>query len=251
MAQLAFYRGEPALVSRDRPTGGWRHRYYKGGTFVSPSPRGAPWKVAEKNTADLFCYAYTPGAGDVIVELGAEFGTETVFLSRMVGPGGRVLAVEAHPWTYELLRRTVVANRLANVQVARLAVMGSDGSASITGGPGGSSLESSAVAGTGTIAVSAVSLPTLLARYGIGHVDLLKVNIEGAEREVIVEGASALDKVRHAVVSCHDFRAELGDGEAFRTAAEVESALRGRGFAVTGRPDDPRPWVRHYKYATR
>jgi len=56
--------------------------------------------------------------------------------------------------------------------------------------------------------------------------------------------------VRHAVISCHDFKADAGQGEVFRTGAVVDAALVRLGSDVTRRPDDSRPWVRHYRYAT-
>jgi FkbM family methyltransferase len=249
MGQLAVVRREPALVWRDGRVGGWVHRY-RHGVLVSPRPRGRPWKVAQQNTRDIFYYGYQPAPGDVVVELGAEYGTETVTLSRAVGPAGRVIAVEAHPWTCELLRATVAANALTNVTVVNAAVVGTAGPVRLSDG-GRSTLSNSVLLPGPGVEVPGCTLDGLVESMRLTRIDLLKVNIEGAELAALAGMESAIGLVRHAVISCHDFVADRGMGEEFRTSSGVDAALARWGFTVTTRPDDPRPWVPHYRYASR
>jgi FkbM family methyltransferase len=249
MAQLALMRRELCLVTRDR-SGGWRHRYTKG-VLVTPAPRKRSWKLSERDTIDLFLHRYEPQEGDVVVELGAGCGTETVTLSRLVGPTGRVIACEAHPWTTELLRRTVEENGLENVVVRHVAVADTSGVLSLTDTDSSGSHRNTVMAG-GDIEVPARSLDDLVAEEGLERIDLLKVNIEGAERLVVEGMDESVGIVRNAVISCHDFRADRGTGDdSFRTSAAVRGFLEGAGFRVSTRPDDPREWVRFYQYATR
>jgi hypothetical protein len=106
-------------------------------------------------------------------------------------------------------------------------------------------------AGVGGVEVPALSLPDLLAQENVSHVDLLKVNIEGAERPLFAAlTTSDVRSIRHIAVSCHDFRADSGDGESYRTGAAVDRDLARLGYQVTRRPTDPRPWVRDYRYAS-
>jgi hypothetical protein len=58
-----------------------------------------------------------------------------------------------------------------------------------------------------------------------------------------------LRTARRVVVSCHDFVADDGGDPAMRTYEDVEAILRATGRRLSGRPDDPRPWVRCYVYA--
>ncbi|MEU4240887.1 FkbM family methyltransferase [Actinoplanes sp. NPDC026619] len=90
-------------------------------------------------------YGYTVRPGDTEVELGAEYGTETVVLSRLAGPAGRVIAVEAHPWTCSLLQRTVDLNGLTNVAVVNAAAVGATGPVTIEDGPAEATLSHSVV----------------------------------------------------------------------------------------------------------
>ena len=249
MAQVAVKQRDPALVRRDQQTGGWVQRY-RNGVLVSPRLRGAGFKFAQRSTHDIFLHGLTVNSGDTVVELGAEYGTETVVLSRLAGPTGRIIAVEAHPWTYSLLRRTVELNKLTNVTTVHAAAVGRPGSVVIEDGHAGSTLSHSVVNGGHGISVDGITLDDLVDRFQLSRIDLLKVNIEGAEG-AIFDGATHAGKlIRQAVISCHDFRADRGDGEAFRTSEEVDEAIAARGWAVKRRPHDPRPWVRDYRYVT-
>ena len=249
MVQLIVVRRAPALVWRDKKSGGWVHRY-RGGTVVSPTPRGRPMGLIAKDTDDVFFHAYRPTAGDVVVELGAEYGTETVVLSKAVGPRGRVVAIEAHPWTAQLLGRTVELSSLSNVTVVNAAAVATHGSVWIENSTDANMISNSVVAGQRTVEVEGLTLKDIAERFGLARIDLLKVNIEGAERNLFDDDALSTPQVRHAVISCHDFRAEAGDGEVFRTGEVVDKALRRHGWEVARRLGDSRPWVRHYRYAS-
>jgi len=206
-----------------------------------------PWKKAQATTVDVFYYDYVPQRGDVILELGAECGTETVMLSRLVGPTGRVIAVEASPRTFGFLRRTVEANRLRNVELVNAAVTDRSGTVTITDT---SSLSNHVVEDGGGVPVPSVTVDGLVASYEMTGIDLLKMNIEGSERLAVLGMRRSAQSIRHMVISCHDFRADLGEGEEFRTSDSVDRFLQEWGCRVLRRLDDDRPWIRDYRYAS-
>src|SRR3954453_938167 len=94
-AAIWSLRGEPTSLTRDRGSGGWLHRY-PDGVLVTPHPVSRSWRQVEAITHDVFLRQYVPGEGDAVLEVGAGCGSETVTLARLVGPTGRVVAVEAH-----------------------------------------------------------------------------------------------------------------------------------------------------------
>jgi FkbM family methyltransferase len=250
MGQLALLRRELCLVTRDR-SGGWRHRY-RHGTIVSPHARSGSWRIHVHDTLDVFCHVYRPEPGDTVLEVGAGWGTETVVLSRMVGRRGRVIAVEASPHAARLLRRTVEENALDNVTIVEAAVSDHVGIAAIADVGGAGDIRNTLLAGDGqTHEVHALTLDAVVAEHGVPRIDLLKVNIEGAERLMVRGMQASTPLVRHAAISCHDFLADERADDDFRTRKEVREFLVGAGFAVTTRTDDPRPWVRDYLYASR
>lgn len=244
MGRLALKYRDPAWVTKC--PAGWAQRYRRG-TLVSASLRSAPFRIAEAKTRDLFCWAHTPSTGDTIVELGAEYGTETLFLSRMVGPTGRVIAVEAHPGTYAGLCEMVRINRLANVTTVHAAVGAQTGTTTITDGDAVSN-----TSGQGEVEVPALTFVDVLENHGVDQVDMLKMNIEGAELPVLASlTPKVAARIKHVVVSCHDFRADQGHGEFYRTGAAVESHLDRLGFTVSRRTSASHSWVRDYRYAER
>ncbi|WP_158296482.1 FkbM family methyltransferase [Nocardioides albidus] len=227
-----------------RGNAGWVQRY-RNGTIVTPTLSSPPIGVIEKDMRDLFFHSYTPTPGDTIVELGAEYGTETLFLSRVVGRTGRVLAVEPHPATFAGLAEMVRLNDLTNVTLVQAAISDVTGMTTITDGAAVSN-----TTGQGDIKVPSITLADLLREANLSSVDLLKVNIEGAEGPLF--GSLTMDdvrEIRHMVISCHDFRADSGHGEFYRTGPAVDNALQRLGYNWIVRATDPRPWVRHYRYA--
>lgn len=225
MLQLALVRRSFALVSRDKVTGGWVHRY-RGVTVVSPTARGLTLPAIEAKTRDLFFHAYKPKPGDVVVEIGAEYGTETIVLSKAVGPTGGVVAIEAHPFTCSLLERTVELSALPNVAVVNAAIVDTHGPLLIEDAVDAGTVSNSVMTDRGTVEVDGLTLDEVVERFALSRVDMLKVNIEGAERDLFDGAARSMPMVRHAVISCHDFKADAGDGEVFRTGAVVDAASR-------------------------
>jgi hypothetical protein len=84
----------------------------------------------------------------------------------------------------------------------------------------------------------------------ITHIDLLKVNIEGAEVAALRGLGPLLAKTRYLCIACHDFLADEGGPETLRTKAAVCELLIGHGFDVQTRDDAPDPWTRDCVYGT-
>ena len=181
--------------------------------------------------ADNWFYLYKPRLGDVIVDIGAGNGMEILTFSQPVGETGRVIAVEAHPGTFSMLERVCHWNKLNNVTCHMKAVMAEVGTAFITDDVRDSGHHNQ-LAEDG-IAVSGTTVDELTADFPV--IDFVKMNNEGAER-IAIEGMSeSIKKTRYVCVAAHDFRAERGDGEQFRTRKVVIEFLRDHGFEVKTR----------------
>ncbi len=61
------------------------------------------------------------GPGDTFLDVGCHYGIFSVLASKLVGPAGRVVAVEPHPESLEVLRENLVANHCENVEVLNVA----------------------------------------------------------------------------------------------------------------------------------
>jgi len=201
-------------------------------------------------TRDTFFYTYTPRQGDVVIDVGAGVGTETLTLSRLVGDRGRVIAIEAHPETYRCLAKLCELNDLENVSPRQLAIM--DRSGPVTLSDSETDISNTVMRETpGAIKVPGLSLDEVIDMERLTRIDFLKMNIEGAEALALHGMGRALSMTEHLAISCHDFIADARGDESMRTKATVRKALEAQGFGVTERTTDPRRWIRDTLYGTR
>ena len=194
--------------------------------FVEPGAyRHHAKRPARPEVEEIFFHRYTPQKGDIVVELGAGEGTETGLLATLVGPEGTVVAVEAHPETYEKLRDA--CGRHKNVVLLNYAAAESTGSATIS--DEALPWRNRLVEDGAGLKVSTQTLDLITAP--VNRIDLLKINIEGTEADVLESSPETLAKTANVVVSCHDFAG-------IPTKARTRAALEQAGFDVAVH-DDP------------
>ena len=163
--------------------------------------------------------------GWACVDVGAHHGLLTLRLAQLVGAGGRVVAFEAHPDNADELRRGLQPHpESAHVRIEQRAV--TDGSSKTVFLHGGRNRASSEwnvlgkdVEGRATaaeIAVPAISLDEYFP--GDSHVDLVKIDVEGAEGQVLRGMRRLLRAVRPLVVT------EFHDDEGWRGRRELLDA---------------------------
>ena len=224
--------------------------------FSAAQPNWSRWvHMAEKHLRDADDYwfhVYKPRAGDTIVDIGAGRGEDVFAFSRAVGARGHVIAIEPHPVSFASLEIFCRRNRLDNVTRVQRACVETAGNLQIETLP---VWESNYVRGGEPTATShpaeGVRFDDLAARTGIGEIDFLKMNIEGAERLALPGCREALARTRFVCVAAHDFRALRGEGEEFRTLAFVREFLSGCGFRLTTRDADPRYYVPYHVHGER
>jgi FkbM family methyltransferase len=154
------------------------------------------------------------------------------------------------PRVFRCLQKTVRVNGLSNVIMVSCAAHSSDGEVRISDDEFyAASTVLDAAPGE---RIPARSLGSLFDELGIQQVDLLKMNIEGAEVDALAGMASHRYAVRNVAISCHDFLAARGGSQKFRTRSRVVALLEQSGFQMLPSLDDaPEDWARDYVYATR
>jgi FkbM family methyltransferase len=214
------------------------------------------WKrqaeIYAADTREYWLQHYRPQKGDVIVDVGAGRGEDTLTFSRAVGETGRVIAIEAHPLSFAILKNFCKLNGLNNVTALHLALMDNPGTVQMAAS--GSTWMENAVSKDSEVAgisVPAGTLDELCKAEALNKIAFLKMNIEGAEREALLGMEQTLRHVNQICVACHDFRSDLGHGERFRTRDFVEQFLVRHGFRLFGRADDPRDYVRDHVFGLR
>jgi len=230
-ARASWFRREPVWVRR-LADGAWVHRF-RGGVIVASERGTASPRDWEASTRDYFYVAYQPNHGDTIVDVGAGIGTEMLAFSRAVGANGRVVCLEAHPGTFDLLRKNAQLNRLANVDLVLAAATDEPGDVRIGGDDAteSNSLLTSEL-DPEAYTVPGVRLDDIVTSHAIEHIDFLKMNIEGAERLAIKGMDQTIARTDRVCICCHDFLADRGGPETMRTRKLVTSYLQERGFSV-------------------
>jgi FkbM family methyltransferase len=191
-------------------------------------------------------YQYHPKEGDMIVDVGAGTGWETLAFSRIVGMSGRVISIEAHPKVFRCLSKMCAANRLENVTLVQAAVADHVTEVQLSDSP---EHEGNSIIGTASgVRVACTTLDSLLQSLGLSRVDFLKMNIEGAERLALAGMREMAQKTKNICISCHDFLADGGGPNELRTKSDVVGFLKQNGFVVSLRESDGRCNVRDFVY---
>jgi FkbM family methyltransferase len=168
-------------------------------------------------------------AGGFFVDIGANFGLHALLACDVVGPHGKVLAVEPVPANLKLLRRNLTLNGFTErCTIAEMALTdGTVDTVEMTVEPGMSLVASLAENFKGEkIQVAAGSLDSLLAAEGRVP-DLIKIDVEGAEHEVLKGASRTLAKGPPLLVEVHRFA--LGN---FHSSAEdLADFLNDFGYA--------------------
>ncbi len=180
--------------------------------------------------------------GDVVFDVGANDGSESVFAARRCGDDGRVFAFEPAPETYQRLRETVTLNAADNVTIHPFAITDTVGTVELhlfdTAHSGWNSLGRPAMpAGDGatrvpeqSVLVPAETLDHFCAERDITAIDFLKVDVEGYERAVF-DGADGLLRQQQIASIWFEISSEPLKG-AGATAGGVFGALTSRGYHI-------------------
>jgi FkbM family methyltransferase len=174
-----------------------------------------------------------------IIDGGANRGAFTDAFLRLHRPE-RIVLVEAIPELAENLRAryaddariSVVAAALSDTNGrAQFEINRSDASSSLLPiDPRNSEWFARDLAVARTIQVSTLTLPELMSREGLQTIDLLKLDLQGAERLVLTGGAEVLDRVQ--VIYTEVFFEQLYAGAWLFW--EMNEFLSHRGFKLCG-----------------
>lgn len=149
-------------------------------------------------------YDFEPGCDpSVIVDAGSNIGLGTVYFANRY-PGARVISIEPEPNNFHMLKKNT--NFYSNVTAVKAAVWNEDTELNIYDEGKGEWAFTVHREKAGTVGkVMALSIPKLMATYDLPYIDILKIDIEGAEKELFTSNyESWLPKVRVLVIELHD-----------------------------------------------
>lgn len=172
--------------------------------------------------------------GMTFYDVGANVGFFSVIAARLVGPGGRVVAFEPLPANARAIRHNAELNGFTQIDAREQALGGSDGEASfmLSAEPTWGKLSSAGKAPdrhTGTTVVAVRRLDGLIEQEGLPPPDVMKIDVEGAELEMLAGAERTLRACRPVILM-----------ELHGTNREVAEKLAALNYtaAVLGAPGD-------------
>jgi FkbM family methyltransferase len=170
--------------------------------------------------------------GMSVVDVGANWGYFTLVAAHLVGARGRVLALEPDPGLFRLLSGNASRNALAQITCVNVAAADANGRARFVAAPadaGNSGLARLAAAGERSdFECTTAPLDDLLRRQSVDRVDLVKIDVEGAETRVLrgmLDGLRA-GRYRYVLLECHPAALEAAGS----SMADCLAALRSSGY---------------------
>jgi FkbM family methyltransferase len=172
-----------------------------------------------------FGYLDTNGSAPIrtIVDAGANIGCFSVVAKRL-WPEANIAALEIDQGNFAILEKN--ARQLAGVTPVRAALWSRDGDVEFVVGESSQSHWVRTAESDGATTVACTSLSSLMAEFGFETIDILKMDIEGAEAEVL----KSLDTATLARINAIIF--ECNDAENQSAAMQVFQALPASEFGA-------------------
>ena len=170
-----------------------------GGDYVA---RGVMYSGTWEPEETTLLRSVTPSGG-TFIDVGANIGYFSLLASRWVGPNGLVFALEPVTSTYSRLRRNIALNHAANVQALQLGASSRESTSAaiaLESDAGHSHLVRDGAAVGRHETISLTTIDALVERLGIARVDVLKIDVEGADFEVVRGAATTLSRFKPHVL---------------------------------------------------
>lgn len=173
--------------------------------------------------------------GATFVDVGAQIGYYSLKAATVVGPRGHVIAVEPNPETVNKLAANIQASGLKAVAVAPVACSDAEATLDLFAAPEANTGETSlskvnasqSGAAVRAYKVRARPLDDIVRESGVARVDVIKIDVEGAEYLVLKGSQQTLARYHPIVlveIIDHQLR-EMGS-----SAAQVREFFRSQGY---------------------
>lgn len=188
----------------------------------------------------LYFKHYFPTADDVVVDFGAGYGEEMLYWLKQLSSGkptqnggervwpgkGKYIGIEIQPSIYEHL--CINWGPWSSSAIAWPLYIGQESAIKLCAQE---SYFSVGLQQKGIITIPGQNWKDFCRYHHLDQIDLLKMNIEGGETAFLrLLDREDFSRIKRFIISCHDFRANHGEGEFFRTKKEVSAILEAHGY---------------------
>lgn len=171
--------------------------------------------------------------GDFVIDVGANIGVYTKYLSKYVGPKGNVLSIEPILSTYNYLTNNVKKMELKNVNTLNIALSNDSSSVrfQIPSGPSGQNyfrariVTNDIAKRNSTLIVNAVRLDDLIKKDN-QKMSFIKIDVEGYEYYVLLGAMNTIDSFKPSLL----IEVEGDPSEKNSKAEQVFNLLKSRSY---------------------
>lgn len=193
---------------------------------------------------------YVPRSGDIIFDIGAGQGEDSIPFSYHVGNEGKVISIEANPKSFTFLKSECEVNNLKNIIPLNIAITDLNQDVYIEDNGDWISNALSDHKNNG-IKIKGNTLDSICSKLNINKINFLKMNIEGAELEAIKGMTESIKIIEKICICCHDFRTERGEDKKFKTKKMIIEFLQKNNFSILIRSNDHRDYVRDHIFGSK
>jgi FkbM family methyltransferase len=159
-----------------------------------------------------------PSKGEVVIDAGAHYGFYTLNASRLVGADGMILSFEPHPKNYRRLLKNLSSNGIRNVKPFNKALGERDGLVKLYISSHSERHSTSVALNPSTryngnyIFVESARLDTIVSELGIRRVDLVKIDVEGAELSILKGAEKTINKFKPSLtIAAYHYPEEIDE----------------------------------------
>jgi len=157
------------------------------------------WQYKDIFTDEIYKFETNGNTQPIIYDCGANIGVSCFFFKKLY-PQARITAFEADPDISNILKDNLAINKISDVELINKAVWVDNNGIELC--PDGA--DGASIFGIGNkIKIDSVRLKELLEKEE--HIDMLKMDIEGAESDVISDCLDSLANVQNFFIEYHSF----------------------------------------------
>lgn len=170
-----------------------------GKSFIVPDALSVVWQYYEIFFKKYYSFN-TTSKSPRILDIGSNVGLSIFYFNQQY-PNAIITGYEADPKIYDYLKQNIKHNHSATIEVINKAVWINNEGIQLNqeGSDGGSIM----IASKTSIHIPSISLYAILEKEQ--EVDMIKMDIEGAEIDVLIHAADQLHKVKNMFVEFHSF----------------------------------------------
>ena len=228
------------------------------------------WRLRFKS--EVTCIQYVRRAklaGTTVLDIGANKGVYSIYMSRAAGPDGRLIAFEAQPELGSHLMNVKESFGLDNMTLVNEGLSSEPGVLTMRrdkAGSGMASFHNELGTGLDEIDIPVIRLDDYLDKYDVGPISFIKCDVEGHELPVFRGGERMLERDHPTLLfECHDTEASSGelfgflkslgyDGYFFHVTPEDHASLFNKGrcelveYSKYADYEHVKPGVHHRNY---